>query len=150
QVDALDGLHQPRRLVFLLDGAAVGQAGGAAVGGVAVDLEVVDPAQVEADGRVTFEIQVLGHSRAVPLERGLTPRCLASVAPISEKVSATGSSRAGAAGPKNSIGMCSRVWSEPGQVGSQPWSAVITTRSPSLSLAMNSGRRASSSCSAFA
>jgi hypothetical protein len=58
QVDALDRLDQPGGLVVLLDRAAVRQAGGAAVGGVAVDLEVVDPAQVEADGRVTFEFQV--------------------------------------------------------------------------------------------
>ena len=60
QVDALDGADQPGGLVFLLDRAAVRQAGGAAVGGVAVDLEVVDPAQVEADGRVAFEIRGSG------------------------------------------------------------------------------------------
>jgi len=104
---------------------------------------------VEADGGVTFEIQGLGHSSAVPFESGLTPRCLARVAPMSEKVFAIGSSCGATFGPKKIIGMCSRVWSEPGAVGSQPWSAVMTTRSPSFSLAMNSGRRASSSCSAL-
>ena len=38
------------------------------------------------------------------------------------------------------IGTCSRVWSVPRQVGSLPWSAVMSTRSPSFSTASSSGK----------
>ena len=42
-------------------------------------------------------------------------------------------SRGATPGPNHSIGTSSRVWSVPGQVGSQPWSAVISARSPGRS-----------------
>ena len=51
-------------------------------------------------------------------------------------------------GPKASTGTRSRVWSVPFQVGSLPWSAVMTRRSPGRSAARSSGRRASKASSA--
>ena len=52
--------------------------------------------------------------------------------------------------PYTSIGIYSRVWSVPGKVGSQPWSAVIITQSSSPSFASSCGSQLSNSCSACA
>ena len=53
-------------------------------------------------------------------------------------------------GPKARIGVCSRVWSVPRQVGSLPWSAVMTARSPRASAAWISGTRRSKASRAAA
>jgi hypothetical protein len=74
QVDQADGLDQPRGLEFLLDRAAVRQTGRAAVGRALVDVDMVDPAQVQWDRFVALEVGDDGHNRFLPWESGFTPR----------------------------------------------------------------------------
>ena len=52
------------------------------------------------------------------------------LAHVGEAAAPTEIARPRRCGPNHSIGTSSRVWSVPAQVGSQPWSAVISARSP--------------------
>ena len=76
----------------------------------------------------------------------LEPKISATVWPISLSVPRTPRfTPARTLGPETSSGTYSRLWSVDGVVGSQPWSAVNTVRSPSPRRLSNSGTHASNS-----
>jgi hypothetical protein len=78
------------------------------------------------------------------------PSQAATVSPMSAKVGRSPADPAARPGAVISTGTRSRVWSVPRHVGSQPWSAVSTRRSPGRSAAIMAGKRRSNASSAAA
>src|SRR6266508_421550 len=83
-----------------------------------------------------------------PAPRYETPSQCPTVAPRSEKVGRTPRSTGTTAGPSARRGTRSRAWSVDGVVGSLPWSAVMKSRSSSLSGEISEGKARSNSLSA--
>src|SRR5690606_16443813 len=101
--------------------------------------------QLVLDKRVVDDRQILHewpplslsrHSALVPCLPGAMPSQCAMVSPISDRTGRKPMDPLGSAGENSRIGTCSRVWSVPRQVGSLPWSAVMTSKSSARSLAI--------------